>query len=281
VNARYRGRLAPSPTGFLHAGHARTFWIAHERARAAGGDLVLRIEDLDRERCREEFRVAIGEDLTWLGCRWEEGPEAGGPFAPYLQSQRDYSATWETLRAGGFIYPCTCSRRDVFNALAAPHGGDEEPIYPGTCRPPQGRIAHSPTERAGANWRFRVPDGETLSFSDGCQGPQMAVAGVKFGDFVVWRKDDIPAYQLAVVADDSVMRITEVVRGADLLISTFRQLLLYRALGLAPPAFHHCPLVTDPDGRRLAKRDAALSLRSLRAAGFTPERVRQGAVDHT
>ncbi len=271
----YRGRLAPSPTGYLHLGHARTFWIAQERARARGGELVLRIEDLDRDRCRSEFCDAIIEDLRWLEFNWCEGPDVGGPHAPYVQSQRDYSSVWERLRAGGWIYPCTCSRRDVRNALVAPHehaGVDAEPIYPGTCRPPAGKIADA-NSPAGVSWRFRVPDGETLGFCDGRLGEQKAVAGRDFGDFLVWRKDDIPAYQLAVVADDAAMQITEVVRGEDLLVSTFRQLLLYRALGFESPAFYHCELLTDENGQRLAKRNDALSVRTLCQRGLSPQAV--------
>ena len=267
----YRGRIAPSPTGYLHVGHAITFWQAQERSRAAGGALVLRIEDLDPDRCRPEFRDAIIEDLQWFGLRWDEGPDVGGPYAPYVQSERTdrYRATWERLRAGGFIYPCSCSRRDVLAAAGAPHGESDEPLYSGKCRPPAGSVAEA-EQPIGANWRFRVPDGETLRFNDGRLGEQTAIAGRDFGDFVVWRRDDVPAYQLAVVADDAAMRITEAVRGEDLLVSTFRQLLMYRALNLDAPAFYHTPLLTDATGRRLAKRDAALSLRALRAAGVTP-----------
>jgi glutamyl-tRNA synthetase len=268
----YRGRIAPSPTGHLHLGHARTFWTAQERCRAAGGTLVLRNEDLDRSRCKPEFVSAMFEDLRWFGFAWQEGPDVGGPFAPYNQSERldHHRAVLEQLIASGFVYPCTCSRKDIQLAASAPHAADDEAIYPGTCR------ANRPSEIANRkfSWRFRVPDGETISFVDGHFGPQTFVAGRDFGDFLVWRNDDVPAYQLAVVADDAAMRITEVVRGADLLLSTARQLLLYRALGLTPPAFFHCPLMTDEHGVRLAKRHAALSLRELRAAGKSPEELR-------
>ncbi len=271
----YRGRLAPSPTGFLHLGHARTFWIAQQRAAAAGGALILRNDDLDEPRCRPEFVAAMFEDLHWFGLRWIEGPDMGGPHAPYDQSGRiaHYVAAFEQLRAGGAIYPCTCSRQDVLRALTAPHQGEEEPVYPGTCRPPTG--GKSETARAGVNWRFRVPDRETVSFHDGACGDQSHVAGSDFGDFLVWRKDDFPSYQLACAVDDAAMRITEVVRGADLITSTFRQLLLYRALGHDAPDFYHCPLVTDEHGVRLAKRSDALALRTLRAQGHSPEDLRQ------
>lgn len=291
----YRGRLAPSPTGYLHLGHVRTFWEAQERARAAGGTLVLRNEDLDPSRSRPEFASAMIEDLRWLGFEWQEGPDCGGPYGPYCQSQRQqlYRAAFDQLRAGAFLFPCVCSRQDVQRALQAPHQGDEEPVYPGTCRPTAaserratagpsvdpGAPSGSPVRKAEGklqrvNWRFRVPDGEAIVFEDGRQGRQTFVAGRDFGDFVVWRHDGVPSYQLAVVADDAAMRITEVVRGLDLLVSTARQLLLYRALGLTPPAFYHCPLMTDASGVRLAKRHDALSVRQLRNEGLSPEEVR-------
>jgi glutamyl-tRNA synthetase len=272
----YRGRLAPSPTGFLHTGHARTFWTAQQRARSAGGALVLRNEDLDARRFRLEFVDAMLEDLRWFGFHWQEGPDCGGPFGPYEQSRRRdfYRAALEKLRAGGWIYPCCCSRQDVLRALRAPHAGEEGPVYPGTCRPAAGAIIEL-TQSKPVNWRFRVPDGETICFEDGFFGGQQFQAGKDFGDFVVWRHDDAPSYQLSVVVDDAAMKITEVVRGADLLLSTARQILLYRALGLEPPAFYHCPLVTDESGARLAKRHDALSLRNLRASGVTPETLRQ------
>ena len=276
INGTYRGRLAPSPTGYLHLGHAITFWRAQERSRAAGGELVLRIEDLDPDRCRPEFRDAIIEDLQWFGLRWDAGPDVGGPHAPYVQSERTelYRRVWEQLRVGGFIYPCSCSRRDVLAAAGAPHGEGDEPLYSGKCRPALGTVAQA-DQPIGANWRFRVPDGETMRFVDGRVGEQIAIAAETFGDFVVWRRDDVPAYQLAVAADDAAMRITEVVRGADLLVSTFRQLLLYRALNLDAPAFYHTPLITDATGRRLAKRDAALNLRALRDSGVSPQELRE------
>jgi glutamyl-tRNA synthetase len=239
------------------------------RARATGGKLVLRNEDLDRARCRPEFVSAMLEDLRWFGFEWTEGPDCGGPFAPYGQSGRMefYHAALEQLRAGNFIYPCTCSRKDILAASRAPHAADdEEPLYPGTCR---GRTASEPPPQK-FSWRFRVPDGTVVAFADGHCGLQTFVAGRDFGDFVVWRHDDVPAYQLACVVDDAAMQITEVVRGVDLLPSTARQILLYRALGLTPPRFYHCDLMLDEAGQRLAKRHDALSLRILREQGRTP-----------
>ena len=270
----YRGRIAPSPTGFLHLGHARTFWIAQQRALERGGILALRNEDLDSARCKPEFVSAMIEDLRWFGFRWQEGPDCGGTFGPYTQGQRLelYRERFEQLRDAGFIYPCTCSRQDVLRSVNAPHAVDDEPIYPGTCR------AKSPRDipaDAKVSWRFRVPDGETISFLDGSYGEQSFIAGKEFGDFIVWRHDGIPSYQLAVITDDAAMRITEVVRGVDLLLSTARQLLLYRALNTPAPKFFHCPLLHDDSGKRLAKRHDALSLRALRIGGRTPESIRR------
>jgi len=288
----YRGRMAPSPTGFLHLGHARTFWTAHEHARAHGGELILRNEDLDAMRFQMEFVGAMLEDLRWFGFEWSEGPDIGGPCGPYNQSERMdfYRAALEQLRAANFVYPCICSRKDIQAATRAPHANDDdEPIYPGTCRgrssklPVAGcKLDESPDKPATFNrppgtrfsWRFRVPDGEIISFTDGNFGRQQYVAGKDFGDFVVWRHDDVPAYQLACVVDDAAMRISEVVRGADLLVSTARQILLYRALELTPPEFFHCELMRDGTGQRLAKRHDALSLRQLRSQGASPVELR-------
>lgn len=270
--ASYRGRLAPSPTGYLHLGHGRTFWVAHQRARAVGGELVFRNEDLDYQRCKPRFVQAMFEDLRWLGLNWDEGPDIGGPFAPYSQSQRRnvYLDCWRKLRDGGFIYPCSCSRKDLERALQAPHDDDDELPYPGTCREKINSAKSWPLP-AGISWRFKVPDGESVAFHDIGFGLQRFRAGPDFSDFLVWRRDDIPAYQLAVVADDEAMQITEVVRGADLLKSTARQLVLVRALGFNTPRYFHCPLLRDQHNVRLAKRDDALSLHTLRQQGTRPE----------
>jgi glutamyl-tRNA synthetase len=286
----YRGRLAPSPTGLLHVGHARTFWIAAQRAAHHDGTLILRNEDLDPQRCRPEFVQAMIEDLRWLGIAWTEGPNCGGPVGPYTQSERrpHYLAAWRHLRDAGMIYPCTCSRKDVAQSAGAPNDLDDEPVYSGKCRP-RGSVPEAPrlrhretaevpvsthSEPSGVHWRFRVPDGEEISFDDLRLGPQRMIAGKDFGDFIVWRRDDVPAYQLAVVVDDAAMGITEVVRGADLLKSTARQILMFRALGSAIPDYYHCDLVRDEQGVRLAKRHDALSIRKLHEMGWTPERVR-------
>ena len=280
AKAVYRGRIAPTPTGWLHLGHARTFWTAHSRARLRGGALVYRNEDLDQARCKREFLAAALEDLRWLGLSWEEGPDCGGRFGLYdlFKRREAYNESFARLKAIGAVYPCGCSRQDVARALNAPHIGEEEPVYPGLCRPK--RVKSSTGDPASEAlpgthcWRFRVPDGERVCFEDGGLGSQSFVAGRDFGDFVVWTRDGIASYQLAVVTDDALMEITEVVRGADLLVSTARQLLLYQALGWPVPAFFHCPLVTDAKGARLAKRSDALSIRELRAGGATPEGIR-------
>jgi glutamyl/glutaminyl-tRNA synthetase len=274
-SALYRGRIAPTPTGYLHLGHARTFWIAQQRCSDAGGALVLRNEDLDSQRCKPEYVKAMYEDLRWFGLEWDEGPDAAGPFAPYSQSERrdHYLDAWKKLLQAGLLYPCSCTRKDLEQAVTAPHE-DDEPIYPGTCSDlPVDSSIDSP---AGLNWRFRVPPGVAVAFRDRGQGEQIYEAGKDFGDFLVWRRDDMPSYQLAVVVDDSAMWITEVVRGADLLKSTARQILLYKAMGLRAPRFYHAPLMLDEGGQRLAKRHDALSLRKLREMGKTPEELRAG-----
>lgn len=265
----YRGRLAPSPTGLLHLGHARTFWIAAERARLAGGKLFLRNDDLDAIRFRLDFVDAMIEDLRWLGLRWEE------PVVAQSQHRALYRAALEQLHAAGMIFPCTRTRRDVIEAAGAPHEGGEndEPVYPPSFRPAADAPLPPLGDTIAVNWRFRVPDGETVAFTDRKLGSQAAVAGRDFGDFLVWRKDDVPSYQLACVVDDAAMGITEVVRGADLVKSTFRQILLYRALGHPVPAFYHCPLMLDAKGVRLAKRHDALSLRALRERGVSPAEI--------
>lgn len=254
----YRGRIAPSPTGYLHLGHARTFWIAYQRALHAGGEIFLRMDDLDAQRSKPEYVQAAIDDLHWLGIRWIG--------EPVLESEHSalYQAVFECLRAQGKIYACICSRKDL-QSVAAPHAEeDDEPLYPGSCRD----AGHS----EGA-WRFRVSDGETVRFVDGHFGEQTFVAGKDFGDFLVMRRDGVPSYQFACVVDDEAMRITEVVRGRDLLKSTARQVLLQRALGFATPNYFHCDLMTDEQGVRLAKRHDALSLRSLREQGTMPEEV--------
>jgi glutamyl-tRNA synthetase len=235
----------------------------------------MRIEDLDGPRVRPGLEARILGELRWLGLDWDEGPDVGGPAGPYRQSERlpSYARALERLRAAGAVYPCFCSRAEIAAAAQAPHGpADEGPRYPGTCA----RLAPGEAERRSASrrpaWRLRAPPGR-VDFEDGVHGAQAVDVAEQVGDFVVARADGIPAYQLAVVVDDAAMGMTDVVRGDDLLPSTGRQLLLYRALGLAEPRFAHVPLVVGEDGQRLAKRHGALSLGELRERGADPAAV--------
>jgi glutamyl-queuosine tRNA(Asp) synthetase len=271
----YIGRLAPSPTGLLHLGHAATFHAAHQRAQSAGGTLLLRIEDLDTQRSRLHFTEAILEDLTWLGISWH-------PPVLY-QSQRlpHYREALNQLLITGQIYPCHCSRKDLAAMMHAPHEDtDDEPVYPGICRPTLNEQQREAPFQPNINYRFRVPDGAVIRFEDKNLGPQSFTAGEDFGDFLIWRKDGLPSYQLACVVDDASTNITEVVRGRDLLKSTARQILLQRALNLPTPAYFHTQLLTDEHGIRLAKRHDALAIRTLRQQGLTPAEVLQTAASH-
>lgn len=258
----------------MHLGHARTFHAAWQRATRAGGALVLRVEDLDPLRCRPVFTRQMFDDFAWIGITWTEGP--------FYQAQRTtvYVDAWRRLRDAGVIYPSRVSRKEVRDAAHAPHEDEEggEPLFPIEWRAPAGS-ERDHAEPYGVTWRFRVPDGEMVRFTDARRGEQAFEAGRDFGDFVLWRRDGVPAYELAVVADDIAMGITEVVRGEDLLLSTARQLLLYRALGATPPAWCHEPLVRDRAGRRLAKRYGALSLRTLRERGLRWDEVREASPD--
>lgn len=272
----YRGRYAPTPSGPLHLGNLRSALLAWLLARHAAGTYVLRMEDLDRPRVRPGAAAAILADLRWLGLDWDEGPDVGGPYAPYTQSERLplYQDHLRRLRDAGLVYPCYCSRADIARAASAPHGtADEGPRYPGTCRDPE-RRAHQRLH-AGVRppaLRFRVPAG-TVRVADGLYGPIEQDVAAAVGDFVIYRADRVPAYQFAVVVDDALMAITEVVRGADLLFSTARQVLLYRALGYPVPRFLHLPLAVDERGERLAKRQGAVGLDPLRSSGLTPAQV--------
>ena len=269
----YRGRLAPTPTGHLHLGHAKTFWTAQQRAQQFDGALILRIEDLDRDRCQSQYTIDLLEDLTWFGFHWQEGPDIGGDYGPYHQRDRIalYLQRWQQLNQSQAIYPSPHSRKDVAQALSAPHEGDREIILPTHLRPDKWEPVDEPGQ---VNWRFRIPDGATITFTDENLGCQSFKAGQDFGDFIVWRRDGLPSYELAVVVDDHTMAISEVVRGEDLLLSTAKQILLYRALGWRIPQFYHCPLVRDEAGKRLAKRDGDRSLRTLRSQGDTPAQIR-------
>ncbi len=254
------GRLAPSPTGGLHVGHARTFLAAWLSARKDGGRVVFRMEDLDASRVRAETIQAAMDDLRWLGLDWDEGPDVGGLHGPYVQSARvdRYQGALETLKRAERVYPCTCTRAEIARLAAAPHAEEEGPSYPGTCACRSVADAASLGDRPFA-WRFRAPAG-AVSWDDLVRGPVHVDPSVHGGDFLIARSGGVFGYQLAVVVDDAAMGVTQVVRGDDLVASTPRQILLYRALGLAAPSFAHVPLVLGPDGRRLAKRDGAIKL---------------------
>ncbi len=272
-----RGRFAPSPTGALHLGNARTALLAWLHARAHGGAFVMRVDDLDFGRVRPGIMERQLDELRWLGLDWDEGPDVGGPHEPYVQSERGvlYDAALRRLAERGLLFECTCSRRDIAAAASAPHAGEEGPRYPGTCRERRADptvsslLAHG---RSQVALRMRVEPGE-VCFGDLLMGRCCFDASGETGDFVVRRKDGAAAYQLAVVVDDDAMRITHVVRGGDLLSSTARQILLYEALDLPAPRFLHVPLMLGDDGERLAKRHGSVSLADLRARGVRPERV--------
>jgi glutamyl-tRNA synthetase len=275
-----RGRYAPSPSGDLHLGNLRTALLAWLFARAGGGNFVLRIEDLDQPRVRPGATQRMLDDLHWLGLDWDEGPDCGGPYAPYVQSERRaiYSDYLQRLCAADLVYPCYCSRAEVAQAAriaSAPQQGAEEgPRYPGTCRTltQQQRAAYEAAGRRPA-LRFRVDDERVVTFHDLIEGTVTQHVQSAVGDFIVCRSDGIFAYQFAVVVDDGLMRINQVVRGADLLSSTARQILLFEALGFPPPTFAHVPLLLDEQGKRLAKRTQSAGLAPLRAAGASSEQI--------
>jgi glutamyl-tRNA synthetase len=270
-----RGRYAPSPTGTIHLGNASTALIAWLSARARGGAYVMRLEDLDAPRVVEGAAERILGDLAWLGLDWDEGPDVGGACAPYTQSERlrFYDEAFDRLRQAGFVYPCFCSRRDIQAAASAPQTPGDEVLYPGTCRAlGEDEVARRIAAGRAHAWRFRVEEGCAAGFDDLVRGRFDLEPGA-IGDFVVRRADGVPAYQLAVVVDDVAMGITEVVRGGDLLASTVRQILLYRALAAEPPAFAHVPLVLGNDGVRLSKRHQGVTLAEFRDDGVDPEAI--------
>ena len=262
--APYIGRLAPSPTGAQHVGNARTYLIAWLAARSRAGQVVLRIEDIDSPRVKAGAAQQACDDLRWLGLDWDSGP--------VVQTERlsQYANALQQLRQQELVYPCTCTRGDIEAAASAPHAEHEGPAYPGTCSHCRAADAEALGDQPFA-WRFRVSD--SPEFIDGFRGTTAIDLRQVGGDFVVWKSSGTPAYQLAVVVDDAAQGVTEVIRGDDLIPSTPRQLLLYRALGLPPPRFTHVPLVVGPDGRRLAKRHGDTRLSALRAAGVAPEQL--------
>ena len=267
------GRLAPSPTGAQHVGNARTYLLAWLSIRSRGGRLILRIEDIDSPRVKAEAAQQAIDDLRWLGLDWDEGPEIGGPHAPYVQTERIdlYHEALSRLQRDERVYPCTCTRSDIEAAASAPHIEHEGMIYPGICAGRSASDALTLGDQPFA-WRFRTTD-RALEFGDRVAGRQQANVRRDLGDFVVGKMDGSAAYQLAVVCDDHAMGVTEVLRGDDLLPSTFRQLELYSAFGWSPPTFAHTPLVIGTDGRRLAKRHGDTRLATLRKQGVTAEEL--------
>jgi glutamyl-tRNA synthetase len=273
-----RGRLAPSPTGRLHLGNAWAFLLAWLAARAQGGQVVLRLEDIDPDRSRPEFAAGILEDLRWLGLDWDEGPDVGGPFGPYEQSRRldAYAEALDRLERLGRTYPCFCTRKELRQLAGAPHAemaDDGSPVYPGTCR------ELTAAEREALARQGRKPscrlrcDDLAVAFDDLAAGPQRLTLSECGGDFALRRSDGVFAYQLAVVLDDIAMGITQVVRGDDILASTPRQIFLHRLFGAPAPQYAHLPLVQDAAGERLAKRHQSLTLAALREAGVSGRAV--------
>ena len=270
-----RGRYAPSPTGRLHVGSARTALAAWLSVRARGGVFVMRVEDLDGPRTVPGMAEAILEDLAWLGIDWDAGPARGGPHGPYTQSERFhlYEAALDRLHGLERLFPCRHSRKDLQRLATAPHGGGGVPPYPAALRPNGLEPGWFDAHRNGASdaaLRFLVHD-RPVTFEDRVYGILTEPVHETVGDFVLKRRDGVYAYQLAVVVDDLMMGITEVVRGEDLLASTARQIQLIDALGGARPAYGHVPLVVNAEGQKLSKRDQSLTLASLRAAGVRPE----------
>ena len=271
VPAFPHGRFAPSPTGLLHVGSARTALVAWLSAQSAGGCLTLRIEDLDTQRTVHGLARQIADDLAWLGIDFDASPYRGGPHAPYRQSARasHYEKALEVLHRAGHLFPCRVSRKDLRNLASAPHGTDQGVPYPAHLRPTTlDADWFMTTENAAI--RFLVPD-RTVSFSDRLRGPKTENVSRVVGDFVLKRRDGLFAYQLAVVVDDMHMGITEVTRGEDLLSSTARQILLIEALGGRRPNYGHVPLVLNARGEKLSKRDHGLTLAALRGAGVESE----------
>jgi glutamyl-tRNA synthetase len=263
--AQVVGRLAPSPTGGLHVGHARTFLIAWLAARQAGGQVILRIEDLDTSRVRAGATETALADLRWLGLDWDLGP--------FVQSERRtlYDQALERLKSAELVYPCTCTRSDIERAASAPHAEEEGPTYSGTCADRRVAEAASLADRP-FTWRFRVSAG-TIAWNDLFLRPAVGDPARLGGDFPIARHGLGPAYQLAVVVDDALMGVNQVIRGDDLVPSTPRQILLHQALGWMPPQFGHVPLAVTADGRRLAKRDGSVKLATLREQGADPRRL--------
>lgn len=276
LNKLIRGRYAPSPTGDLHLGNLRTALLGWLFSRCLGGQFVLRVEDLDRPRTRAGATERMLADLCWLGLDWDEGPDCGGPYAPYTQSERIdiYQHYLRQLQERGWVYPCYCSRAEIAQAASAPQQGDSTSRYPGTCRTLTAAQRRAFEQRGRRpSLRFRVDDERVVTFTDLLTGTITQHVQQTVGDFILYRADGIFAYQFAVVVDDALMQLNQVVRGVDLLSSTSRQIMLYEALGFPVPTFAHVPLMHDEQGQRLAKRIQSMGLEPLRAAGMLPAQV--------
>lgn len=260
------GRFAPSPTGRMHLGNVFTALISWLSVRQKGGKWILRIEDIDPQRSKTEYARLIEDDLCWLGLDWDEGGLADrDPSGPYRQSLRGeiYEKYLGKIVWSGYTYPCTCTRADIM-ATQAPHQSDGRIIYGGRCRPAVFPChAQTPADGRRAATRLYVPD-EEICFTDGVCGPQRVNLATECGDFILRRADGAWAYQLAVVVDDALMGVTEVVRGNDLLLSAAQQIYLYRLLGLEAPAYFHLPLLCNQAGQRLSKRDRGVGMGELR-----------------
>ncbi len=269
------GRFAPSPTGRMHLGNVFAALISWLSARKEGGKWILRIEDLDPQRSRIDHARLIEDDLAWLGLDWDEGGVDGkGPNGPYCQSMRGeiYKEALEKLQATGLTYPCFCTRADIM-ATQAPHESDGRVVYAGTCRPSRlgGSFDEATVDRPERAIRLFVPD-KDMTFTDKLYGGQTVNLAAHCGDFVLRRADGAWAYQLAVVVDDALMGVTEVVRGSDLLLSSAQQIYLYDLLGYPAPQFAHVPLLCNEKGIRLSKRDSSLSMEELRKE-YTPSHL--------
>lgn len=267
-----KGRFAPSPTGRMHLGNVYAALMSWLSVKSRGGNWLLRIEDLDPQRSRREYAELIEDDLVWLGLTWDEGGiENTGPAGPYLQSERShiYNKVIERLSEQSLLYTCTCTRADILSSQA-PHESDGRIVYSGKCRPNVLQPLSDEQMHSGA-LRMTVED-RVLEFTDGLCGPQSVNLMEHCGDFIVRRADGTCAYQLAVVIDDAMMGVTEVMRGRDLLLSTAQQLYLYEKLGYRPPQFAHFPLICNESGQRLSKRDKSMSMEELRKY-HTPEEL--------
>ena len=275
LNQKPRGRFAPSPSGRMHLGNAWTALLAWLDIRKLGGTMVLRMEDLDPDRCRPQFAEGLLEDLQWLGLDWDEGPDRPSVTVSYKQSKRSdlYQAAFDSLAQRGLVYPCFCSRAELRSVASAPHAGEAEPVYSGRCAGLSAvEQAKKLSVRRQAACRLRVGEAE-IAFTDQLFGPQRQKLNQSCGDFVIRRSDGVYAYQLAVVVDDAAMKIDRVLRGADLLSSTPRQIYLWQLLGYLPPTFIHAPLLLAADGSRLSKRQGSLTIEALRCSGVRPQRI--------